>query len=166
MIIKYLDNTPVIHDSCFIAETATIIGKVNLQSDVNVWFGAVLRGDGEKISIGENTNIQENCVVHVDKGLPTNIGTNCTIGHSAIVHGSTIGDNVLVGMGAIVLDGAQIGNNVIIGAGALVPPNKIIPSNSLVVGSPCKIKRELTDDEISAIKNSASHYVELSKDYK
>ena len=165
MVVNYINNTPTIHDSCFVAETAAVIGKVILENDVNVWFGAVLRGDSEKITIGANTNVQDNCVIHVDKGLPTKVGKDCTLGHGAIIHGSTIGDNVLIGMGSIVLDGANIGNNVIVGAGALVPPNKKIPDNSLVVGSPCKIVRELTEEEINTLKDSASHYVELSKEY-
>ncbi|WIF94367.1 gamma carbonic anhydrase family protein [Caminicella sporogenes] len=165
MIIKYKDYEPDVHNSCFIAETAQIIGRVTLKENVNIWFGSVLRGDGNYIEVGENTNIQDNCVVHINSEMPTIIGKNCTIGHGAIVHACIIGNNVLVGMGAIVLDGAVIEDNVIIGAGALIPPGKTVPKNSLVIGSPGKVVRELTDEEIKNLKQSAIHYVELAKDY-
>lgn len=166
MIIKYLDYEPDVHESCYISETAQIIGRVKLKENVNIWFGSVLRGDGNYIEVGANTNIQDNSVVHINKDTPTVIGKNCTIGHSAIVHACTVGDNVLIGMGAIVLDGAIIEDNVIVGAGALVPPGKVIPKNSLVVGSPCKIFRELTEEEINGLEESAKHYVKRSKEYK
>ncbi len=166
MIVKFLDFVPNIHDSCYVSETAQIIGRVTLKENANIWFGSVLRGDGSHIEVGKNTNIQDNSVVHINRGMPTIIGDNCTIGHSAIVHACTLGNNVLIGMGAIVLDGAIIEDNVIVGAGALVPPGKTIPKNSLVVGSPCKVLRELTDEEIKGLEESAKHYVILSKEYK
>lgn len=166
MLLKYLNHEPSIHQSCYVSETAQIIGKVTLKENANVWFGTVLRGDADYIEVGANTNIQDNCVVHINKDMPTVIGDNCTIGHGAIIHACTVGNNVLIGMGAIILDQAIIEDNVIIGAGALVPPGKKIPKNSLVVGSPCKIVRELTEEEISSLKKSAIHYVERSKEYK
>jgi len=136
-----------------------------LGKNVNIWYGAILRGDVNYIEVGENTNIQDNCVVHVDSKFPTIIGKNVTIGHGAIVHGCTISDNVLIGMGSIILDGAYIEENVIIGAGALVPPGKRIPKNSLVVGSPGKVVRQLSDEEIEKLQISANNYVNLSKEY-
>lgn len=143
----------------WIAPTATVIGKVRLGEGVGVWFGAVLRGDGEPIAVGPNTNIQEHTVVHTDPGFPVAIGAGCTIGHRAIVHGCTIGDNVLVGMGAIVLNGAKIGDNSLIGAGALVPEGREVPPGSLVLGVPGKVVRQLTADEIARNRASAAHYV-------
>ncbi|MCG8541978.1 MAG: gamma carbonic anhydrase family protein [Clostridia bacterium] len=166
MIIRYLNYEPDIHESCYVSETAQIIGRVTLKENANIWFGTILRGDGNYIEVGANTNIQDNCVVHINKDMPTIIGDNCTIGHNAIVHACRIGNNVLVGMGAIVLDGAIVEDNVIIGAGALVPPGKKIPKNSLVIGSPCKIARELKEEEIAGLEESARHYVKRSKEYK
>jgi carbonic anhydrase/acetyltransferase-like protein (isoleucine patch superfamily) len=166
MIKEYKGHRPDIHESCYIAENATIIGRVNLKRNVNIWPGAVIRGDDSYITIGENTNIQDNCIIHINIDEPTIIGDFVTVGHGAIVHACTIGENVLVGMGAIILDGAEIGENVIIAAGSLVPPGKKIPPNSLVMGSPAKITRELTQEDIVKIRDSALYYVELAKDYK
>lgn len=166
VIINFKDFSPKIHESCFVAETAQIIGRVTLKKNANIWYGSVLRGDGNYIEVGENTNIQDNCVVHINNDTPTIIGDNCTVGHGAIVHACTVGNNVLIGMGAIILDGAVIEDNVIIGAGALIPPGKRIPKNSLVVGSPGKVLRQLSDEEIKELEKSSKHYVELSKEYK
>ncbi|MDK2918438.1 MAG: hypothetical protein PWQ37_1171 [Candidatus Petromonas sp.] len=166
MIIKYKEHMPKVHESCFVAETAQIIGRVVLKENVNIWFGSVLRGDGNYIEVGANTNIQDNCIVHINSDIPTIIGENCTVGHGAIVHACTVGKNVLVGMGSIILDGAVIEDNVIIGAGTLIPPGKRIPKNSLVIGSPGKVVRELTHAEIDALEKSAKHYVENAKAYK
>jgi carbonic anhydrase/acetyltransferase-like protein (isoleucine patch superfamily) len=146
-----------------VAESADVIGNVTLAEGTNIWYGAVLRGDSDSITIGKNTNIQDNAVVHVDAGIPTVIGDDVTVGHGAIVHGCTVSNNVLVGMGSIILDGAFIEENVIVGAGTLIPPGKVIPSGSLVVGSPGKVVRTLTDDERNKIKKSAHHYVELAE---
>jgi carbonic anhydrase/acetyltransferase-like protein (isoleucine patch superfamily) len=143
----------------WIAPTATVIGKVSIGEGVGVWFGAVVRGDGEPIAIGRDTNLQEAVVVHTDPGFPVRIGAGCTIGHRAIVHGCTIGDNVLIGMGAIVLNGAKVGDNSLVAAGALLPEGKEIPPGSLVVGVPGKIVRQLTTDEIVRNRMSAAHYV-------
>ncbi|NLJ40961.1 MAG: gamma carbonic anhydrase family protein [Clostridiales bacterium] len=166
MIIEYNGHKPNIHESCFVAENAILIGRVTLNKNASIWYGAVLRGDDNYISIGESTNIQDNCTLHIADNFPTIIGDFVTIGHGAIVHACKVGDNVLIGMGAIVLDGAEIGDNVIIAAGSLVPPGKKIPSNTLVMGSPAKVTRDLTEKDISNIRNSALYYVALAEDYK
>ena len=137
------------------ADNATIIGKVEIREKVSIWFGAVLRGDNELIFIDEGSNIQENCVLHTDMGYPLTIGRNCTIGHNAILHGATIEDSSLVGMGAIILNGARISKNSLVGAGALVTEGKEFPPNSLIVGKPAKFVRQLTSKEINEINNSA-----------
>lgn len=143
----------------WIAPDATVVGKVTLGEGVGVWFGAVLRGDNEPIAIGADTNLQEHVMVHTDPGYPVSVGRGCTIGHRAILHGCTIGDNTLIGMGAIVLNGAVIGNDCLIGAGALVTEGKAIPDGSLVVGSPAKVVRPLDDAAIARLKSSAERYV-------
>lgn len=143
----------------WVAETASVIGNVALGEEVGVWFGAVIRGDNELIKIGPHSNIQDNAVLHTDPGFPLTIGQGCTIGHSAILHGCTIGNNSLVGMGATILNGAVIGQNCLIGANALITEGKQIPDNSLVVGSPGKVIRALSEKEISGIAASAQHYV-------
>jgi len=144
----------------WVAENAQVMGKVVLNSGVGIWFGAVLRGDNDPIVIGEGSNIQDNTVIHTDIGYPVTIGKGCTIGHTAIIHGCTIGDNSLIGMGAKVLDGAVIGNNCLIGAGALVTEGKVIPDGSLVVGMPAKVIRTLDADAIKLLRQSAEHYRE------
>jgi len=154
---------PEIHEDAFIAETASIIGNVIIGKGSSVWYGAVIRGDIEKITIGEFTNIQDNSVVHTETGIPTEIGNYTVVGHNAIVHGCTIGNNCLIGMGAIVLNKAVIGDNCIIGAGALVPEGKVIPPNSLVLGVPGKVVRQVTDEEIESIRKNALRYNELYK---
>ncbi len=166
MIRDYLEFKPIISEESFIAETAVVIGRCEIKKNANIWYGAVLRGDVNSISVGENSNIQDNTVVHCDGGFPTLIGNNVTIGHGSIIHGCEIKDNTLIGMGAIVLNGAIIGSNVIVAAGALVTGGKHIPDNSLVVGSPAKVIRELTVEEGESLSKSASHYVEISKQYK
>jgi len=158
------DVSPKMPDGfCWIAPNATIIGNVEIGENAGVWFGSVLRGDNEPISIGRDTNVQEDCVFHTDPGFPVTIGEGCTIGHKAMIHGCTIGSNSLVGMGATVLNGAKIGNNCLIGAGALIPEGKQIPDGSLVVGMPGKIIRELDAVAIEGLKRSAEHYVANAK---
>jgi len=154
------DAAPKVPDDgdFWVAPNAQVIGAVTLESGVGVWFGVVLRGDNEPITIGEGSNIQENTVAHTDLGYPVTIGKNCTIGHSAIIHGCTVGDNSLIGMGATVLTGAVIGKNCLIGAGALVTEGKVIPDGSLVVGMPAKVIRSLDVDAIEGLKQSALHY--------
>jgi carbonic anhydrase/acetyltransferase-like protein (isoleucine patch superfamily) len=146
--------------SFWIAPDAHVIGKVRLAEDVGVWFGAVLRGDNELISIGRGTNIQEHAMLHTDMGYPMTIGEGCTIGHRAILHGCTIGSNSLIGMGAIVLNGARIGDNCLVGAGALVTEGKEFPDNSLIVGAPAKAIRTLDDAAAARLRGSAAGYSE------
>lgn len=153
-------------DSNWIAPDATLIGKVSLGRDVGIWFGAVLRGDNEPITIGEGSNVQEHTVMHTDMGFPLIVGRGCTIGHRAILHGCTVGDNSLIGMGAIVLNGAKIGRNCLVGAGALVTEGKEFPDNSLIVGAPAKAVRTLDDAAVERLRASASHYVENARRFK
>lgn len=147
-------------DCYWIAPDATIIGQVELGEDVGIWFGTVLRGDNEPITVGERSNIQEGVMVHTDPRFPVRIGKDCTIGHHAIVHGCIIGDNSLVGMGATILNGAKIGRNCLVGANALVTEGKEFPDNSLIVGSPAKAIRTLDEDAAEKLRQSATRYVE------
>lgn len=165
MALYELDGTrPKLPDAFyFIAENASLIGKVVIGADVGIWFNVVLRGDNETITIGEGSNVQESTVMHTDIGYPLTIGTGCTIGHKAMLHGCTIGDNSLIGMGATVLNGAVIGKNCLIGAGALITENSVIPDNSLVVGAPGKVKRELDAEAIERLRWSSAHYVANAK---
>ncbi|SMC67273.1 gamma carbonic anhydrase family protein [Rhizobium sp. RU36D] len=146
-------------DRFWAAPDAHVIGQVHIGLDVGIWFGAVLRGDNEPISIGDGSNIQEGVMVHVDPGFPVTVGKGCTIGHHAIIHGCTIGDNSLVGMGATVLNGARIGNNCLVGANALVTEGKAFPDNSLIVGSPAKAIRTLDDSAVEGLRRSAQNYI-------
>lgn len=146
-----------------IAKNTTIVGDVILKNNVNVWYGAVIRGDECSIFIDENSNVQDNCVLHGSYGFNVKIGKNVTIGHSSIIHGCTIEDNVLIGMGATILDGAKIGKGSIIGAKTLITKGKIIPPNSLVVGIPGKIIREVTSDEIEKVIENSKIYIKLSE---
>ena len=152
-------------DDFFVAETASVIGKVCLENDSSIWFGAVLRGDNEWITVGENTNIQECAVLHTDPGFPCTLGKNVTVGHQAMLHGCEIGDNSLIGINAVILNGAKIGKNCLIGSKSLITENKEIPDNSLVMGSPGKIIRQVTDEEVNAIKDNAIRYQNNWKKY-
>ena len=147
-------------DRFWIAPDANVIGKVELGEDVGIWFGVTLRGDNEPITVGARSNIQEGVMVHTDPAYPVVIGSDCTIGHHAIVHGCVIGDNSLVGMGATILNGARIGRNCLVGANALVTEGKDFPDNSLIVGSPAKAIRTLDDDAVERLRQSAARYVE------
>lgn len=166
MIKGYQNIEPKIDESVFIAESADIIGDVTLSKNANIWYNVVIRGDEQPITIGENTNIQDGSVVHVGWDVPTVVGNNVTVGHKAIIHGCKIGDNTLIGMGSIILDGAEIGEFTLIGAGSLVPPGKKIPSGVLVMGSPAKVIRELTQAEKDSIIKSAVDYVENANHHK
>ena len=146
-------------DRYWIAPDANVIGAVTIGEDVGIWFGTTLRGDNERITVGRGTNIQEGVMVHSDPGFPATIGEGCTIGHHAIVHGCTIGDNSLIGMGATVLNGAKIGKNCLVGANALVTEGKEFPDNSLIVGSPAKVIRTLDDAAVEGLRRSAENYV-------
>ena len=154
------------NDDCWVAPNACLIGKVVLHPGASVWFGAALRGDNEPLVIGENSNIQDNSVLHSDMGSPLVIGRNVTVGHMVMLHGCTIGDDSLIGIGAIVLNGAQIGRNCLIGAGALIPEGKVIPDNSLVMGAPGKVVREISEQQAQMLTASALHYVENWRRYR
>lgn len=166
MILSYSKKTPVIDESCFIAETAAVVGEVTLQQNASVWFGAALRGDMAPITVGKNSNIQENAVVHVSPGHPSVIGNGVTVGHGAIVHGATIGDNVLVGMNAVVLDGAVVGKNSVIGAGAVVTSNTVVPDNTLMLGVPAEPVKAVSAKTALSNTVNASAYVQLAKKYR
>src|ERR1700754_2765741 len=142
----------------FIAETATVIGNVRLKSNASVWFGSVLRGDNELIEIGEGSNVQDNCTFHTDPGFPLTIGKNCTIGHNVILHGCTIEDGALVGMGSIVMNGARIGRNSIVGAGSVITEGKQFPENSLIIGAPARVIRTLDPEQVVKMGGAARSY--------
>ena len=152
--------------AAFVADSATVRGHITAGRGSSIYFGAVLRSESEAIEIGEDTNIQDNCVLHTDTGFPMPSGRGCTIGHAAILHGCTIGDNTLIGMGAIVLNGAKIGKNCLIGAGALVTQNAVIPDGSMVIGSPAKVKRPLTEEEMASVRQSAADYRQEAQECK
>jgi carbonic anhydrase/acetyltransferase-like protein (isoleucine patch superfamily) len=149
----------------FVSGNATIIGKVTIGKEVGIWFGAVVRADKDQIVIGDRSNIQDNCVVHTSKGFPVIIGKNVSVGHGAILHGCTIQDNVLIGMGAIVLNGANIGEGSLIGAGAVITEGMAIPARSVVVGIPARVIKQTSDAQMEYILNNASSYSELAEEY-
>jgi carbonic anhydrase/acetyltransferase-like protein (isoleucine patch superfamily) len=153
-------------DECWIAPSAVLIGRVRLLKNASVWFGAVLRGDTDWLTVGENSNVQDNSVVHADPGQPTTIGANVTVGHNVILHSATIGDNSLIGMGAIVLNRARIGQHCIVGANALVAEGKEFPDGTLILGSPARVARELSEPERTMLKFSAQHYVENHRRFR
>jgi carbonic anhydrase/acetyltransferase-like protein (isoleucine patch superfamily) len=160
------DFAPLIAATAYVAPTATLIGKVTLGERASVWFGATLRGDNERISIGENSNVQEATVMHTDMGYPLTVGANVTIGHQAMLHGCTIGDGALIGIQAVVLNGAVIGKHCLVGAGAIVTERKQFPERSLVLGAPARVVRQLTDEEIAGILHGADHYVQRGAQYR
>jgi carbonic anhydrase/acetyltransferase-like protein (isoleucine patch superfamily) len=160
------DLTPDIDPSCFVADSAQVIGKVKLAANASVWFNATIRGDNELISIGENSNVQESSVLHTDPGMPLTIGANVTVGHQAMLHGCTIGDGTLIGIQAVVLNGARIGRNCLVGAGALVTEGKEFPDNSLIVGSPAKAVRQLDEAAIARMQAGAEVYVKRAQLFK
>ena len=166
-MILELDNIkPKIHESTFIANSADIIGNVEIFENVSIWFGAVLRGDVEKIVVGKNSNIQDNSTVHTDFGIPRIIGENVTIGHNVVLHSCNISDNVIIGMGSTILNGAKIAKNCLVGANSLVTHKLEYEEGMLILGNPAKIVRMLTDEEIEHIIKNANHYVENAKRYK
>lgn len=168
MIYQYKDKTPKFATpfSGWVANNAQVIGDVYLGHQASVWFGAVIRGDMERISIGDYSNVQENSVIHTDAGIKVMIGEYVTIGHLAMLHGCEVGDNSLIGIGAVILNKAKIGKNCIIGAKALITEGTVIPDNSLVMGAPGKVVKTLNDNQIAMLKMSALHYAELCKTYK
>lgn len=165
-IYSYDDNAPIIHESAYVADNATIIGKVTLGEGSSVWSNATLRGDNEMITIGAGTNVQEGAVLHNDPGFPLTVGTNVTIGHQAMLHGCTIGDGTLIGIQAIVLNGAVIGKNCLVGAGAVVTENKVFPDNSLIVGAPAKVIREVSEEQAKGFEGNAVEYRERAGRFK
>lgn len=160
------DLRPDIHDDTWIAPCANLVGQVVIEEAASVWFGVTIRADHEVIRVGKGSNVQEDVVMHIDKGYPLTIGENCTIGHKAMLHGCTIGDNSLIGMGATVLNGAKIGKNCLIGAGALITEGKEIPDNSLVMGAPGKIIREVDEAGAQRLTASALHYQDNMRRFK
>lgn len=166
MILKLDNIKPKIHENTFIANSADIIGNVEIFENVSIWFGAVLRGDVEKIVVGKNSNIQDNSTVHTDFGIPCIIGENVTVGHNVVLHSCNISDNVIVGMGSTILNGAKIAKNCLVGANSLVTHKLEYEEGVLILGNPAKIVRILTDEEIEHIVKNANHYVENAKRYK
>lgn len=159
-------DAPEIDATAFVADSATLVGKVTLQPNSSVWFGATLRGDNERITIGENSNVQEGTVMHTDIGYPLTIGRDVTIGHQAMLHGCTVGDGSLVGIQAVVLNGARIGKGCLVGAGALVTEGKEFPDNMLIIGAPAKAVRALTADDVARLHGSADSYVQRAQLFK
>ena len=166
MIHALDDIAPEVDDTAWVAHDANVIGAVTLAADTSVWFGATLRGDNEPITLGQGTNVQEACVLHTDMGYPLTVGAGCTIGHKAMLHGCTIGENSLIGMGATILNGAKIGRDCLIGAGALVTEGKEIPDGSLVMGAPGKVIRQLDAAAIDALRLSALHYQQNARRFR
>lgn len=160
-VIQIQGKTPVIGKHAWVAPNATVVGAVTLGADVGIWYGAVLRGDIESLEVGARSNIQDNCTLHADPGTPVRLGEGVSVGHNATLHGCTIGDNVLVGMGSRVLTGAVVGANSLIAAGAVVPQGAQIPEGSLVAGVPGKVRRSLTDEERAGLARNADVYVDL-----
>jgi len=156
----------IVGEDYFIADNATVIGSVIIHNDVSIWFNVVIRGDNDPITIGDGTNIQDGVVIHTDEGIPVDIGKGVTVGHQAMLHGCTIGNNSLIGINAVILNHAKIGKNCIIGANCLITQGKEIPDNSMVLGSPGKIIREVTEEEINELKHSAEHYIQNYKRFK
>ena len=153
-------------DDAWIADTAAVIGKVTLEAGANVWFGAVIRGDVERITVGEHSNVQDGAVMHADSGVPLTLGKGITVGHNAMPHGCTVGDYSLIGINAVVLNGAKIGKHCIIGANSLIPEGKEIPDGSLVMGSPGKVVKTLNDQQKKMLELSAAHYVQNAKRFR
>ncbi|WP_379544656.1 gamma carbonic anhydrase family protein [Psychrobacter sp. R86515] len=168
MIYQYLDKTPEFAApfNGWVADSAQVMGDVYLGHQANVWFGAVIRGDNDRIHIGDYSNVQENSVIHTDAGIEVKIGNYVTIGHLAMLHGCEVGDNSLIGIGAVVLNNVKIGKNCLIGAKALITEGQVIPDNSLVMGAPAKVVKTLTDEQAAMLKMSALHYAERCQKFK
>lgn len=166
MLLKYKGVVPKIADSARLIGGCTLAGNVELKDNASIWPGAVLRGENARIEIGENSNVQDNATVHTDEGFPVIVGNGVSVGHNAVLHGCTVGDNTVVGMGAIVLNGAKIGKNCIIGAGAVVKQGMDVPDGSMVIGIPGVIKRQLRDEEIQGNTHNWQEYIHLSEGYK
>lgn len=165
-IYQFKEHAPKIDDSAYVAQEAVVIGKVEIKANASVWPGAVLRGDNEIISLGEGSNAQDGAVFHTDPGYPCTIGKNVTIGHQAMLHGCTVEDGALIGIKAIVLNGAVIGKESLVGAGALVTEGKVFPPRSLILGSPAKVVRELSDEEVQTMQRNGTNYQQRAQAFK
>jgi carbonic anhydrase/acetyltransferase-like protein (isoleucine patch superfamily) len=159
-VYRYGERVPSVHESVFVAPSASVIGSVVLSENVSVWFGATIRGDNDVITLGRNSNVQEGAVLHTDAGIKLTVGENVTIGHQAMLHGCTIGDGSLIGIQAVVLNGAVIGKGCLVGAGAVVTEKKVFPDRSLILGSPARVVRQLTDEDAANLLKAAQSYVE------
>ncbi len=166
MVIGCETDFSLIDDSAFIAVGAVVLGEVRIGAEASVWFGAVMRGDAERIEIGPRTNVQDQCVLHGDPGFPCILGADVTVGHSAVVHGATVEDHALIGIGAIVLNGARVGRGAIVAAGALVTEGSEIPDGMLAVGSPAKVIKPVSDELATRCRENCQHYVQLAAKYK
>ncbi|NMM07297.1 gamma carbonic anhydrase family protein [Polaromonas sp.] len=167
MAIYQLDDlTPAIHETAWVADSAQVLGNVRLAQDSSVWFGVVIRGDMDAISVGRGTNIQDNSVLHADHGVPLTIGDNVSIGHQVMLHGCTIGDGSLIGIQAVILNGAKIGKNCLVGAGSLITEGKEFADNSMIFGSPAKAVRQLSAEQIEGLKMISDHYIENARRYR
>ena len=167
MAIYQLDeHIPQVADSAWVAESAQVIGMVELAEDASVWFGAVLRGDTEPLRIGRGSNVQDGSIIHADHGYPVTLGEKVTVGHQVTLHGCTVGDGSLIGIQAVVLNGAKIGRNSLVGAGSLVTEGKVFPDGVLIMGSPAKVVRELSAEQIAGLQRSAEHYVRNAQRYR
>ncbi len=160
------DQAPQVHESAFVADSAQVMGDVVLAQDSSVWFGAIIRGDTETITVGEGTNIQDGSVLHADVGFPLTLGARVTVGHQVMLHGCTVGDESLIGIGAVVLNGAKIGKHCLVGARSLVTEGKEFPDGSMILGSPAKVVRQLTPEQIEGLRRSAEHYVDNARRYR
>ena len=160
------DHKPQIAPSAWVADNAQVMGAVTMEADASVWFGATVRGDTEHITIGEGANIQDGSVLHADHGMPLKVGKHVTVGHMVMLHGCTIGDESLIGIGAVVLNGAKIGKNCLVGAGSLVTEGKEFPDGSMIMGTPAKVVRQLTPEHIQGLRESAKHYIENAHRFK
>ena len=160
------DDTPIIPASAYVAPEATLIGKVMLGENASIWFGVVIRGDNDSIAIGNGSNVQDNAVLHTDPGFPLTVGNDVTIGHQATLHGCTIGDGSLIGIQAVIMNGAVIGKDCLVGAGALIPEGKTYGERKLILGSPAKVIRELSDEDIEKMHRAAAGYVKRKEMYK
>jgi carbonic anhydrase/acetyltransferase-like protein (isoleucine patch superfamily) len=167
MAVYELDGmTPEVHATAWIADSAQVMGHVRIAADASVWFGCVLRGDTESMSIGEGSNIQDLTVMHADHGLPLTVGRHVTVGHKVMLHGCTIGDESLIGIGAVVLNGARIGRHCLVGAGSLVTEGKEFPDGSMIMGTPARVVRQLTPEQIEGLRQSAQHYIDNARRFR
>ena len=159
-------KSPQVHSTAWVADSAEVMGNVHLGADASVWFGCVLRGDSDSLTIGEGSNVQDLSVLHADPGSPLTLGRHVTIGHKVMLHGCTVGDESLIGIGAIVLNGAKIGRNCLVGAGALVTEGKEFPDGSMIVGAPARAVRQLTPEQIAGLRRSAQHYIDNARRFR